>query len=277
MTEKQPLPKRITLDEGRIILHKIRFRTPHKYAGKVNRNWYATINVIRGSQRRIATQTPILSKAKQFARNKANELEALHSQGFNIKGENFELVAKKSIQANKLKFQRRDQLESWKSFKSMIENYWIDVFGKTRLINIRTKEIKDEVDHLIRQGLSVSSVKKYLMALKWCFQQAVDERKLNSIPEFPSLRGYTTQFRQRPSFTEDEWKKFNAVLKDFDQDLKGKITGGNHGLASGDLKHQMYYRRALRDWCQLIAYTGLRTGEASLLKWKDWKLSLIHI
>ena len=99
----------------------------------------------------------------------------------------FELVALKSIQSNKIKFQRRDQLESWKSFKSMIENYWIDVFGKTRLINIRTKEIKDEVDHLIRQGLSVSSVKKYLMALKWCFQQAVDERKLNSIPEFLSL------------------------------------------------------------------------------------------
>ena len=42
----------------------------------------------------------------------------------------------------------------------MIENYWIDVFGKTRLINIRTKEIKDEVDNFIRQGLSVSSVKK---------------------------------------------------------------------------------------------------------------------
>ena len=34
----------------------------------------------------------------------------------------------------------------------------------------------------------------------------------------------------------------------------------------------MYYRRALRDWCQLIAYTGLRTGEASLLKWKDWEI-----
>ena len=272
MAKLEALPKRIRLDEGRIILHKIRYNPPHRYAGKVNRNWHVTFNIARGYRKIISTQTPILSKAKQFARNKANELEALHSQGFNIKGENFELVAKKSIQANKLKFQRRDQLESWKSFKSMIENYWIDVFGKTRLINIRTKEIKDEVDHLIRQGLSVSSVKKYLMALKWCFQQAVDERKLNSIPEFPSLRGYTKQFKQRPSFTEDEWKKFNAVLKDFDQDLKGKITGGNHGLASGDLKHQMYYRRALRDWCQLIAYTGLRTGEASLLKWKDWKI-----
>ena len=62
------------------------------------------------------------------------KLEALHSQGFNIKGENFELAALKSIQAYKIKFQRRDQLESWKSFKSMIENYWIDVFGKEQLI-----------------------------------------------------------------------------------------------------------------------------------------------
>ena len=105
MAKLEALPKRIRLDEGRIILHKIRYNPPHRYAGKVNRNWHVTFNIARGYRKIISTQTPILSKAKQFARNKANELEALHSQGFNIKGENFELVAKKSIQANKLKFQ----------------------------------------------------------------------------------------------------------------------------------------------------------------------------
>ena len=127
MAKLEALPKRIRLDEGRIILHKIRYNPPHRYAGKVNRNWHVTFNIARGYRKIISTQTPILSKAKQFARNKANELEALHSQGFNIKGENFELVALKSIQSNKIKFQRRDQLESWKSFKSMIENYWLSL------------------------------------------------------------------------------------------------------------------------------------------------------
>ena len=42
----------------------------------------------------------------------------------------------------------------------MIENYWIDVFGKTRLINIRTKEIKDEVDNFIRQDMTETTEKK---------------------------------------------------------------------------------------------------------------------
>ncbi len=269
---KQKLPDRIRIDDGRIVLHKTRYRTPHPNAGKINNVWWATFNIKRGSRRTLSTGEVNEKRAKQFAINKARELESLVYQGFNIKADNFDVVALRGIQANKLKFQRRDQIESWKSFKSMIENYWIVVFGKSKLINITTKNIRDEVDNLLRDGLSISSVKKYLMALKWCFQQAVDERKLNSIPEFPSLRGYTKQFRQRPSFTKDEWEKFNAVLKNFDKDLKGKINGGNHGLASGDLKHQMYYRRALRDWCQLIAYTGLRTGEASLLKWKDWEV-----
>lgn len=54
--------------------------------------------------------------------------------------------------------------------------------------------------------------------------------------------------------------------------MKDKIVGGNHGLASGSLKYQMYYWKALRDYCQVISYSGLRTGEASLLKLKDWKI-----
>ena len=54
------------------------------------------------------------------------------------------------------------------------------------------------------------------------------------------------------------------LLYDFDKDLEKK--------SATSLKQQMYYRRALRDWCQLISYSGLRTGEASLLKWKDWKI-----
>ena len=76
MAKLEALPKRIRLDEGRIILHKIRYNPPHRYAGKVNRNWHVTFNIARGYRKIISTQTPILSKAKQFARNKANELTA---------------------------------------------------------------------------------------------------------------------------------------------------------------------------------------------------------
>ena len=72
MAALEALPKRIRIDEGRIILHKIRYNPPHRYAGKVNRNWHCTINIARGYRKIISTQTQTLSKAKQFARNKAN-------------------------------------------------------------------------------------------------------------------------------------------------------------------------------------------------------------
>ena len=36
-------------------------------------------------------------------------------------------------------------------------------------------------------------------------------------------------------------KKFNAVLKDFDKDLKGKITSGYYGLTSADFKNHALY------------------------------------
>ena len=66
MTELQALPPRIRLDDGLIILHKKRHKKPHVMAGQVIKNWYATINVKRGSRRTISTQTEHLPTAKRF-------------------------------------------------------------------------------------------------------------------------------------------------------------------------------------------------------------------
>ena len=100
--------------------------------------------------------------------------------------------------------------------------------------------------------------------MKWVFKQALSNKVITNIPLFPSLRKYQKPFKPRPSFTEEEWKRFTNVLRDFDKDLNEK--------SPLILKNQMYYRRALRDWCKVISYSGLRTGEASLLKWKDWEI-----
>ena len=66
LAKLEALPKRIRLDEGRIILHKIRYNPPHRYAGKVNRNWHVTLNIARGYRKIISTQTPILSNDQRF-------------------------------------------------------------------------------------------------------------------------------------------------------------------------------------------------------------------
>ena len=97
-----------------------------------------------------------------------------------------------------------------------------------------------------------------MIALREVFNFALSNGRINNIPEFPKVSTKREAFQPRPSLTEEEWVKFNQVLRNFEDDL------------FEDHENQRYYRRALRDWCQLISYSGLRTGEASLLKWKDW-------
>lgn len=271
--EKDKLPERVRLRNGVIVLFKKRYKKPHKLAGKINNNWHCIINVQRGSRRIISTQTADFEQATQFAQKKCDEFLGLLSIGVSIKADLFRDIAMRSIQLNKYKYERRNQIESWKIYKSQIEKYWIEVFGNKKIGTIKTADISKQIRYLFQiKSLSDTTIKHYLLGLRWVFKQALDENKIIAIPTFPKLREYSKPFKPRPSFTEDEWIRFNEVLKTFDQDLKGKISGGNHGEASGDLNHQMYYRRALRDYCQVISYSGLRTGEASLLKWKDWKI-----
>ena len=272
--EKDKLPERVRLRDGVIVLFKKRYKKPHKLAGKINNNWHCIINVKRGSRRIISTQTANFEQASQFAQKKCDEFLGLLSIGVSIKADLFRDIAMRSIQLNKYKFERRNQLDSWKMYKFHIEKYWIEVFGNQKIGTIKTADISKQIKYLYQiKSLSDTTVKHYLLGLRWVFKQALDENKIIAIPTFPSLRDYAqTKFKARPSLTEEEWIRFNKVLDGFDEELKDKIVGGNHGLASGDLKHQMYYRRALRDYCQVISYSGLRTGEASLLKWKDWKI-----
>ena len=64
MAEKQALPDPIWIKDGQIILHKVRFRKPHYSAGKINKIWYAQLNISRGVRKKISTQTTNLKEAE---------------------------------------------------------------------------------------------------------------------------------------------------------------------------------------------------------------------
>ena len=265
MAEKQALPDPIWLKDGQIILHKMRFRKPHYSAGKINKIWYAQLNISRGVRKKISTQTTNLKEAKEIAKEKFAEYKYLNSHGYSIKQDHFTIIARKSIQENKLQFERRDQIESWKMYKSQIENFWIRVFGEKKVSEITASDIETQLKHLLQvKNLANNTARHYLLGLKWVFKQALSNKVITNIPLFPSLRKYQKPFKPRPSFSEEEWKRFTEVLRTFDKDLNKK--------SPLILSSQMHYRRALRDWCKLISYSGLRTGEASLLKWKDWEI-----
>ena len=58
---------------------------------------------------------------KRFARKQTQIFLDRVSEGMSIKADHFVLIAKRSIQDNKLQFERQNQIESWKMYKSQIE------------------------------------------------------------------------------------------------------------------------------------------------------------
>ena len=85
----------------------MRFRKPHYSAGKIYKIWYAQLNISRGVRKKISTQTTNLEEAKEIAKEKFTEYKYLNSRGYSIKKDHFTIIARRSIQENKLQFERR--------------------------------------------------------------------------------------------------------------------------------------------------------------------------
>lgn len=273
------LPPRVKLDDGKITLHKVRYRTPHKLAGQVNPNWWATVKLGRGIPKKtFSTGETNLKRAERVAIDQAFKLEALNQQGLSLHSDTFELISNQFLNEYRKRMIDEDRWETYKHREQIIKNVWLPIFQKTSLQQITSKRIYEEQSNLLNKDatkkykdykgdihtvnlnkkLAKSTVSKYMIVLREVLNFALVRGRINSIPQFPKINTKRDAFKPRPSLTEEEWVRFNAVLREFDDDLDEYR------------EHQRYYRRALRDWCQLISYSGLRTGEASLLKWKDW-------
>ena len=277
------LPERVKLEDGKITLHKKRYskssERPER-AGRINPVWHATIKLGRGVQRRIiSTGEKDIRRAERVARDKAFELEALAHQGLSITPDRFDDITRRFLTQYKQLMLSQDRIETFKHRKQIIDNIWIPRFGNKNINQITSQLIYKEhlnlvntdtsktyvssngKKHTVKTGgkLAASTISKYLIVLREIFNHALKEGKINQIPQFPKVSNKKS-FTPRPALTEQEWKNLNSVLRDFDDDIpEGKAI-------------QRYYRRSLRDWCQVIAYSGLRTGEASKLKWKDWEI-----
>lgn len=277
---KSKLPERIKLEGGAITLHKTRYRPPHKLQGQVNPVWYATIKLGTGVDRKtFSTKEKIKSRAEKVAREEAFKMQALLHQGLSIKPDNFDHIAGRFLASYKEQMKREDRDETYKHRYSIIHNHWIPVFESKSISTISSRDLHVELMKLhdtdstrtytvrgekrvVKTGgkLAKSTISKYMIVLREVFNFALTDGKITTIPQIPKvMSSKRDNFKPRPALTEDEWIRFNSVLKEFEEHMPEK-----HVV-------QRFYRRALRDWCQLISYSGLRTGEASLLKWKDWE------
>lgn len=111
------------------------------------------------------------------------------------------------------------------------------------------------VDKLIEnsrdQRLSPNTIKRIYSDLKHFFQWSVDEGYLDRMPNFPKTNG---EAARRPHFDPRDWHRLTRHLREF---------------VKVDNKATRRHRMMLRDYVLILANTGIRVGEARILKWRD--------
>ncbi len=111
------------------------------------------------------------------------------------------------------------------------------------------------IDKLIensRDGrLSPNTIKRIYSDLKHFFQWSVDEGYLDRMPKFPKANG---EAARRPHFDPRDWQRLTRHLREFVKIENTTIR-----------RHRMM----LRDYVLILANTGIRVGEARILKWRD--------
>ena len=263
------LPPRISLEGNRISVFKKKHgkgKDQGDKAGKVIKNWYARIRLDANEYKEVSTREQDLERAKVKAVQLAYKYQARYDQGLAVREDSFKFVAEEYFKDYKKECIKNDRLKYYKEAYSSYEKILLPFFGKRQITGINSRAINQFLTDRSQNGrnrfgkeLSNSTLSKekgYLIAI---FDYALKQGFLNKIPDFPKISNKSA-FTPRPCMTEKEWIHFNSVLKDFHKELPANAL------------KQRFNRECLRDWCQLIAYSGLRTGEASKLKWKDWEV-----
>ena len=262
------LPKPIKLEGNRITLFKKKHgkgANQGNKADKIIKNWYAKIRVDTGVYKVASTNEEDVERAKVKAVQLAYKYQARHEQGLALKEDTFKFIAEGYYKLYKAECKAKNRLKYYRESRSFYKKVLASYFGNRKITGISSKDIYELFNHrqstaTNRSGdkLSNSRLSKERGYLNAIFNHALATGYLNRIPEFPKI-GNKDAFNPRPSLSEAEWIKFNSVLKDFHLDLPESQ------------EKQRFQRECLRDWCQVIAYSGIRTGEASRLKWKDWQ------
>ncbi|MCZ8018678.1 MAG: tyrosine-type recombinase/integrase [Novosphingobium sp.] len=140
-------------------------------------------------------------------------------------------------------------------YKILLMNRIKPHWAKKLFEDLSPAMISKLVDKLIenaRDGrLSPNTIKRIYSDLKHFLQWTIDEGYLDRMPRFPKTNG---QAARRPHFDPRDWQRLTRHLREF-------IKVENKAVRRD--------RMMLRDYVLILANTGIRVGEARILKWRD--------
>ena len=251
--------KRIVEEGGKLTFYK----QIHPQTRKELPNWYCVIKSERGVPRfRISCQTNKYDDALAFARKEMFKRKALLETGFSPDIKSFKYVANAFLTKMRNEVIIGEQsAANIAYFERVITTKLLPFFGTRNIQSINSESIDKYIEYRLNilsptKGTVVknTTLNRESVPLRKILQFS-KERGWNISP--PKIRTFKENINNRPALSKEQWESFNGFLRDYGESL------------DYDDELTQYYRHTLRDYCQLILYSGLRCTEASHLKFED--------
>lgn len=224
-----------------------------------NPKWQARIKV-RGASgyRRQSLRTTDFAEAKVFAIQLYDELNFSVMQGLTLNPKPFSAVFDEYIVKQGAKYQSAREISNWNKRLDTLKLYALPYFAKMRIDNIKTNDFSDYLDdrriNFKRKPPTNETLIKERSSILGIFNYALEKGYIVKIPSFPKPAG---DLVQRDSWTEAEYKKINAGMREWVQ--AGKKTGS------------WKQRYIFQQYFYILTNTGMRIGEARDITWGDFK------
>ena len=195
-------------------------------------------------------------EARRFAENLYEDLRAQNHNGGAIQKPKFEKVF--------LKFKERYRTEAPSKHRydeviSTIERYGLPFFEGKTVDTINNAAMQDFMDwrrkNSKRMAPSPATVNRDVGSLKpffkWLFRNGIVDRPI----EFDKPK---VKLNRRPHFDASDWTKLTRFLREW-------VKQGKSGEGGGKTRE----RALLTNYVLILANTGIRVGEARMLRWRD--------
>ena len=148
---------------------------------------------------------------------------------------------------------------SLNDYASIIERYFVPYFGERMLEELTFKDIREfEMwrDRRLARAPKTSTLNNFASAWNRVIGTAVDRGFISERVPVPRLSSKGEKSKTRPAFTEQEIEQLLAFMPAWSQ--------------QGRLSVEREIRPLLRDYVEMLLYTGMRHGtEAMGIRWRD--------
>jgi integrase len=236
-------PQVIHLRDGEVILFK-RAASPL---------WQCRYKLADGSWQRLSTKKASIEAAVIFATNLYDEARYRQKLGLAHRAHSFAQIATTTLDELRKQLDAGIGKSVYRTYITCIEKYFLPYFAARRLEELTHTDIAEfEVWRNRQMGLTpkASTLNNFASAWSRLQQTAVNRGWISNQVAVPRLSTRGEKSKPRPAFSRDEVDKLLAFME-------GWSTGGRIGV-------EREMRPLLRDYVEMLLYTGMRHGTEAL-------------